>query len=633
MRALLDRLHVISHGITEKIAALGVIGILGIGFVTVLDVLLRFFFNNPIDGLNEITAPLLALGVAACLPAGASGRVNITIDFMQTLVGTLGFAWLRALGSGLLLIFLTVVVWRLFALAERYTMVGRTSNLLELPVGLILYVVTSVVALTLFVQLLQFALQFSDAFRLSRRVGYTICGLCLLLILGFFVVPAPYQAVAAVFTGMQPAFLALTCFGLMWLMVIFSVPVGAATGLAGLLGSMVILGSNAGMTMFGGRVHHMLFNESLAVLPLFLMMGSFATVAGMSSEIYRFANSAIGHLRGGLAMATILGSAGFGALTGSSLATSATIGKVALPEMAKRNYSRSLAAGTVAAGGTLGQLIPPSTVIVIYALLAEASIGTLFIATIVPALLAVCLYLVAISITVKLSPGGVPKGERVPRMQMMRDFGNGWQVIVLITLVIGGIYTGVFTETEAASVGAIAAFGFAIARGKINRDTIWAVMRETTSTIALIYVLIFGATNFSFMVGISGVPDLMVAGMTALTTTPVLIVIMIAAIYLVLGTVMDTFAIMIITLPVFLPLVESLGFDPIWWGILTICLVEIGMITPPFGLNLFIMKSIDPHLKLTDVYKGVAPFVVADVVKIALLIGFPIIVLWLPGTR
>lgn len=633
MTDALSRVENAARAAADRISALGVLCILGIGIVTVADVVMRVALNRPITGLNEITSPLLALGIVACFPAGFAHRVNITIDLVERVAGKVTIAWLRVFGATLLFVFLLLVTWRLGLIAQKYIARGQTSAMLDLPAGQMLYGITAVLSLSLPVQIVQILQMLKAAFRedpqRSRIVGLILTVLIALSTLNFTVL----HEFALSVLDMPPAFLALTCFGLMWLAIFLMVPLGAATGLCGLLGAGIILGTGPSLNMLGTKVQEMMFNDSLAVLPLFLLMGSFAAVSGMSADIYRLAHSLFGHLRGGLAHATIFGAAGFGALTGSSLATSATIGKVALPEMEKRGYDVALSAGTVAAGGTLGQLIPPSTVIVVYALLTEQSIGTLFIATIVPALLAIVLYLVSVMVTVRVSPAVAPAGQRESWAGIIANLIRSWQVVMLVGVVIGGLYAGIFTDTEAASVGAVGAFVFALMRGAVTRSTIWSIMQETTSTIAMMYVLIFGAVNFSFLVGISGVPNLFVSIMTDITDQPVLIVLMIALMYLLLGTVMDSFAIMIITVPVFMPLIVQLGYDPIWWGIVTICLVEVGMITPPFGLNLFILRAIDEKVRLVDVYRGVVPFVIADMIKIGLLIAFPIIVLWLPGTR
>lgn len=629
----LERLDRTALAVTERIAAFGVIGIIAVGLFTVSDVLLRTFFNAPIRGLNEITQPLMALGVAACLPAGVIGRVNISIDAAKSLMPKTVYAWLRVLGAVALLAFLAIVSLRLWALAGRAHSLGSATSVLRLPVGPMLTAATILVALSVPFQLIPVVRTIADAFSVNRRASAIVSAVIVLGALALALTWPAGSVLLRPLTSLPAASLALVCFGLIWVAVLLTIPIAAATGLAGLLGSVLLLGPGAGLTMFGTKIQEMLFNDSLAVLPLFLLMGSFATVAGMSGEIYRCAQALIGHFRGGLAVATVLGSAGFGALTGSSLATSATIGKVALPEMAARKYSRSLAAGSVAAGGTLGQLVPPSTIIVLYALLTEESIGTLFIASIGPAVLTVLLYIAAIMMSVSFRPAWGPAGP-MPRLgDIVGSLLGAWKAILLIGSVIGGIYTGVFTEVEAASVGVIGAFSVALFKGAIRRDTIWTIMRETTVTVAMVYLLIFGAASFSFLMGISGLPNLLVSAMTSVTQEPLLIIIMIVLIYLALGTVMDSIAIMIIAVPVLIPLITQIGLDPIWWAILTICIVEIGLITPPFGLNLFIMKSIDPKLTLMDVYRGVTPFIIADLIKIILLIAFPMIVLWLPGTR
>jgi tripartite ATP-independent transporter DctM subunit len=618
---------------TSRAASLGVLGILGVSAVTVFDVMLRWLFNRPIDGLNEVTSLLLALGVAACLPAGMASRSNIVIDYALDWMPARVARWLRVLAAVLLLLFLLLVVWRMVLICLTLIGQGRTTPLVQLPLGWILLGITAVMATSILAQ----AVVVIEIWVRTAGDDRSGAALFLAMLVAAIVLAWPSQAVLAglvnSLASLPSHVIAIIFFALMWIIILIGVPLGAATGLTGLLGTMAILGSDPGLTMLGTQVRSVLVNDSLAVLPLFLLMGAFAAVAGLSSDIYRMAYSLVGHWRGGLAHATVVGCAGFGALTGSSLATSATIGKVALPEMEKRGYAISLAAGTVAAGGTLGQLIPPSTVIVVYALLTEQSIGTLFIATIVPALLATALYLGAVAVTVHRKPSIAPPGPRANGREIVNSILAGWQVFALIGTVILGLYLGIFTETEAASFGAFGAFVVALLRRKINRQTIWAVMAETTSTIAVVYVLIFGAVTFSYMMGIAGIPDFLSRELQALVQSPLIILIAIIAVYLMLGMVMDSFAVMIITAPVFAPLMLQLNYDPIWWAIMTVCLVETGMITPPFGLNLFILNALNDKIKLSDVYRGVTPFVFADIVKIVLLILFPALVLWLPATR
>jgi tripartite ATP-independent transporter DctM subunit len=357
-------------------------------------------------------------------------------------------------------------------------------------------------------------------------------------------------------------------------------------------------------------------------------------VAGMSSDVYELAHKLLAHRRGGLALATIGGCAGFGALTGSSLATVATIGRVAMPEMAARGYAKGLAAGTVAAGGTLGALVPPSIPLIFYALLTESSIGRLFIAAVIPAAIGVTLYLIAISIYVRLNPAAAPvETQRANWAEILHAVRRAWAALLLLTLVVGAIYTGICTETEAAALGAGGAFIAALARGKITRATLLQVMGETTGITALIYLIIIGVLSFSFSMGVTGLPQQMTEFIGGLHLGPIVILGIILLVYLALGAIMDSNTVMFVTIPIVTPLITGMGYDLVWWGIINLVVLETGLITPPFGLHLFVLKSIaGGDVPLGTVYRGVLPFVCADLVKLALLVLFPVLALWLPST-
>jgi len=412
------------------------------------------------------------------------------------------------------------------------------------------------------------------------------------------------------------------------------VPLAVVMGLLGLVAGIAYLGLEPALTVLGNESVQFLTNPSVAVLPMFLMMGSFAVVAGMSGDVYDLAHKLLAHHRGGLALATVGGCAGFGALTGSSLATVATIGRVAMPEMVARGYARGFAAGTVAAGGTLGALVPPSIPLVFYALLTESSIGQLFVAAVVPAGIAVVLYLAAISIYVRLNPDAAPvQKQRANWTDTLQALRRAWAAIVLLTVVVGAIYTGICTETEAAAIGAGGAFIAALARGKITRSTLLQVMGETTATTALIYLIIIGVLTFSFAMGVTGLPQQMTAFVTSLHLTPVIVLTVILLVYLALGAIMDSNTVMFVTIPIVTPLITGMGYDLVWWGIINLIVLETGLITPPFGIHLFVLKSIaGADVPLVSVYRGVLPFVCADLLKLLLLVLFPAIVLWLPST-
>jgi C4-dicarboxylate transporter, DctM subunit len=429
---------------------------------------------------------------------------------------------------------------------------------------------------------------------------------------------------------------ALSGFVVMLLGFFLGVPLGIVLFTVGFLGFALIhpAGLTAATAMAGQQILSISLDFQFSVLPLFILTGSFVNHANLSDDLYEVAHRWLGHLRGGLALATIGSCAGFGALTGSSLATAATIGRVAIPEMRARGYSPALATGTCAAGGTLGPLVPPgSGPIIVFAILTEASIGQLFVASVVPAILAVLLYFVTIMIYVRVWPGSAPRAN-VPleHGHLRATLRRCIPVAVLVFGVMGGLYFGIFTDTESAAVGAIGAFVIAIMRGKINRNTYLEVMVETTATTAMVYAMIIGAQAFSFFVLVSSLTESVTAFIGGLEWNKLALISVILVGYLLLGTVMESFAMMIITVPIITPLIVQIGYPVVWWGIVMMCVVETGMIHPPFGLNVFVLKGITPNVSMWTIYRGVAPFVVADLIKLALLVLFPALVMWLPGT-
>ena len=421
---------------------------------------------------------------------------------------------------------------------------------------------------------------------------------------------------------------------LLWALLILYVPLAVVMGLLGTLTAVLFIGLEPALTVLGNESVQFLTNSQVAVLPMFLMMGSFAVVAGMSGDIYELAHTLLAQRRGGLALATIGGCAGFGALTGSSLATVATIGRVALPEMSARGYSKSLATGCVAAGGTLGALVPPSIPLVFYALLTETSIGQLFVAAVVPAVIAVVFYLAAIAIYVRVVPDAAPaQQQRAKLAEVLRALRRAWAALLLLTVVVGAIYLGICTETEAAAIGAGGAFIAALARGKITRTTLLRVMGETTATTALIYLIITGVLVFSFSMGVTGLPQRMTEFVRGMDLAPIAVLSVILLIYLALGAIMDSNTVMFVTIPIVTPLITGMGYDLVWWGIINLVVLETGLITPPFGIHLFVLKSIaGTNVPLGTVYRGVLPFVYADLTKLILLVLFPALALWLPST-
>jgi tripartite ATP-independent transporter DctM subunit len=372
-------------------------------------------------------------------------------------------------------------------------------------------------------------------------------------------------------------------------------------------------------------------NYTLSVVPLFILMGNFVTRAGMSQELFRAANAFVGHLRGGLAMATICACAGFGAICGSSIATAATMAKVAYPSMKEIGYSDRLSTGAIASGGTLGILIPPSTLMVIYGVMTETNIGKLFAAGILPGILATFLLCLAVQWTVFRDPASGPPGQKSSWGERFRAVEGIWGVALLFILVMGGIYGGVFTATEGAGIGAFGALCFALGRRALSWRTFLDALVESGRTTAMLFAILTGALMFAEFVNYTTMPNDLKTLVTTLNLSPIMVITAICIIYVLLGTAMEELSMILLTVPVFFPLIVHLGFDPIWFGILVVVVVEIGLISPPVGMNLFVLNALLPQVPTSTLFRGVLPFVVADVVRLGILIAFPAISLWLPS--
>ncbi len=417
----------------------------------------------------------------------------------------------------------------------------------------------------------------------------------------------------------------------MFILILLQVPIGIAMSAVGVIGYGVLSGFGPAVTILASESSATIASVDLAVIPLFLLMGNFATSAGLSAEIYNLAYAFIGHRKGGLALSTICGCGFFGSICGSSPATAATFGRVAYPEMISRKYAPSFAAGCIAAGGTLGSLVPPSVILVIYAVMAEEFILDLFLAAIIPAILSIISYFIAIMIYVRLNPEAGPAGEKISWDKRLKVFYRSWGAALIMIVVVGGIYTGIFTVTEAAALGAFMTFIFALARRSLTLEVFWKSLTGTAVTTAMIYVIIIGANVFSYFMAVTHMPDVVVAGISEMNLPNFLVIFLLLVVYLILGSIFDTVAAMLITLPFVLPLITGLGYHPIWWGIVNVVVIEIGMITPPIGLNVFVLHGVVGNIKLKEIYRGILPFLTADIIRLLLLVLFPILILWIPN--
>ena len=425
---------------------------------------------------------------------------------------------------------------------------------------------------------------------------------------------------------------ALLGFASLFALMLLRVPVGIAMGTVGVLGfGYMIGGLTPALKLLAQSPIRTATDAEFAVIPLFLLMGSFASASGMSRELFRASNTFLGHLRGGLGVATIAACGGFAAICGSSVATAATFSKVAYPEMRQYGYPESFATGVIAAGGSLGIMIPPSTVFAVYGLITEQDIGKLFIAGIVPGLIAVGMYIATINLIAFFRPGFLPKTPRhswAERLQALRDI---WAVVLLFVFIIGGLYAGMFTATEAAGMGAAGAFIIAIVRRKLSRANFWRCLIESLRTTAAVFTILIGALIFGYFLTITQVPQKITEFLTGLGLGPYGVLVLIMLMYLVLGCIMDAMAMIILTIPIVFPVIKTLGFDPIWFGVIIVMTVELGLIHPPVGMNVFVIKSVIKDVKLSTVFRGVLPFVATDILRLAILIAFPILATWLPS--
>lgn len=621
---------------TGAISVLAVAGLmLGAG-VVVADVLGRWLFGRAIVALNEIMALVFALAVAATLPAGAARRVNLKVDLLGGSTGPRVTAWLTLAGSLLLALFFALLAWRVWGLALRYQAQGRETSILYLPLAPTYFIVAGMLALAAAVQVLNAWADLRRAWVVrdgggTGRLTWAILAALVVTVLGLGAWALADPASLSAWIEGHPGWAVGAAFALLWLAVLAQMPIAAVTGLIGLWAATALVGPRAAGNVMAQNAMEFLQNIQVATLPLFMIMGSFAVAAGVSQDLYRLANAALSGVRGGLAYATVAGCAAFGTVSGSSIATAATFGRLALPEMKRHCYSPALAAGAVAGGGTMGALVPPSGAIILFALLTEESIAALFLAAMVPAALALLLYFAAIWITVRRNPDAAPAVQGTGRADLRPALRACAPIGALFAVVLGGLYGGVFTATESAAVGAVGAFILAWARGRLSRDRLLAVFSETTATTAMVYGLIFGALMLSFYVDLGQTADMAARWIGGIDAQPVVILAILLLAYLALGSVMDSFAVMVITVPVVTPIVTGLGYDILLWGVLMLVVVETGMITPPFGLHLFLIKGLQPDMPLSTVIRGVLPFIAADLIKIVLLVAFPALSLWLPG--
>jgi tripartite ATP-independent transporter DctM subunit len=425
--------------------------------------------------------------------------------------------------------------------------------------------------------------------------------------------------------------IAVLGFVALFVLMLLRVPVGMAMGLVGVTGFAYLVNGDAALKIIGHTSMRTVTDYTFGVIPMFLLMGAFVSNSGMSRELFRAANSFVGHFRGGLGIATIAACAGFAAISGSSVATAATFATVAYPEMRRYNYPQSFATGVIAAGGTLGAMLPPSTVLAVYGIITEQDIGKLFIAGIIPGLLAASMDMATVVVIGWLRPDFLPVAPRHSWKERLIGLRDIWAMLLLFIFVIGGLYGGLFTPTEAGGVGATGALIIGIVRGKLDGLQIRRSLLQAVRTAAAVLTVLIGALLFGYFLTVTQIPQKVTAFLTALGLGRYGVLALIMVMYIVLGCLMDSLAMIILTIPIIFPVVMQLGFDPIWFGVIIVMTVELGLIHPPVGMNVFVIKSVVQEVTFSTIFRGVLPFILTDLIRLVILIAFPILALWLPS--
>ena len=431
---------------------------------------------------------------------------------------------------------------------------------------------------------------------------------------------------------MSPTTIGLIGMAALLVLLALRMPIGIAMMLVGIVGIGALNSVDAALRILGQFPYAYSSVYELSVIPLFVLMGNFASASGLGRDLYGAAYAWIGHRRGGLASATIIACAGFAALSGSSVASAATMGKVALPEMRRYDYDPRLATGAVAAGGTLGILIPPSTAMIVYALLTEQSIGKLFLAGFLPGVLLTVVFIATIAIVANLRPAMGPPGERQGFVERLAALVRSGALLGIVAIVIGGIYLGIFTETEAAAVGALLTMLYTVRRRSFTLLNLSVALLDTMRTTAFVFLILIGAHVLTPFLALTQIPADLAAALKGLEIPRLAVLAIIMLIYIFLGMFLEGFAMLVLTMPIVFPIVSALGYDPVWFGILTVLVLEMGLISPPVGINVFVVKGVAGDVPMSQIFAGIVPFWIAMVLCVALLVAFPDIVLLLPNT-
>jgi C4-dicarboxylate transporter DctM subunit len=615
--------------ITKWANGLGVGSLFAVMMLISVDVLGRYFLDRPITGSFEITDLMMVLIVFLGIAyTGAKGEHVSLGDLLLGRFPDRVAGFISTITNILSFSVIGLIVWQCFVQAILVQHRGTVSEILEIPVYPFLWIAGFGCALLCLVLLTQTGASLARTFEDSHlRVGIWL-GIGILLLLFMFASPIWARELGwKIAPSVTGVLLTLVLIVLMFL----GMPVGFAMGAIGLMGMVYILGPKSGVTILRTTPYSTVASWTMTAIPLFVLMGELAYFAGLGQELYRTAYKWLSRLPGSLAMASVMACAGFAAVSGSGIATAATLGAVALPEMKRYRYDAALATGSIAAGGSLGILIPPSIVLILYGILTEQSIGLLFAAGVIPGILEALFYLVTIYILCKKEIFHGPPGPRTAFKEKVVSLKGAWEVFFLFVLVRGGIYGGVFTPTEAAGVGAFLTLVLGLIRKRFTRKKLTDSLLASGKITSMVFVILIGAMIFGYMLSITRLPHELASYAVAMPYNRYVVLVLILLVYLVFGCFISSLAMIVLTIPIFYPVIVALDFDPIWFGILVVRLTEMGTITPPYGIGVFVIKGVAKDVPTGTIYKGVFPFIVADVIHVILLISVPQLSLFLPG--
>ena len=623
----IDLLQGVSHSAARVVNGIGVFFLAGMMLLTTADVFLRFLFNRPIAGSIEVTEFFMILTVFLAIPYAGALKQHITIDaLVKKFPDRIGLIF-QNITLFLSLVLLAVLCWRSIEYCMLMAGTNRMTAVLQLPVAPFVLIVTFGFLLFCLVAaadlLRNQTLEIQKGRQLILRIFFAVLILLILYVAVFWLRDLPWRAgpLAAGIIGMAILFLAF----------LSGIPIFISLILVGFVGMCYLRGPAAGLSIMGSSPFSMVGQYTFSVIPLFVLMGTFCFFSGLGKDLYDMAYKWVGRLPGGLAIGTVVACGGFAAVCGDSMATAVTMGTVALPEMKRFKYAPGLAVGCVAAGGTLGVLIPPSLAFILYALLTDQSIALLFISGILPGILLIALFMATTYLIAWRDPKAGPPGPKTSFKEKITSLRGVWATLALFALVIGGMYGGVFTPTEGGGIGAFGALVIGVARRRLTyRDILMSLLDAGKISAVCISVLI-GASIFGYFLAASRLPMELANYVAQLDVAPVIILIMILAIYLLLGCLMPAIPMLILTVPIFYPVIATLGYNPIWYGVLMVLMFEMAVITPPMGINVLALRTVAPDTPLEVMFRGIIPYLGAMIICVVILILFPQIALVLPA--